>query len=239
MNGYTIFALAFAPGAFWLWYFYKKDKLEPEPKSLILRVFALGMLAVIPTFFAEQAVNSVLSLFSPVLILVVGAPIIEELAKFLVVRFTIFRNKEFDEPMDGIVYAAAAALGFASLENFGYISTAYMNMLSLPTAHATSHEVFGISFTRAIFSVPGHVLFSVMWGYALGAAKFMHDPAYGRRLVMRGLILSMVLHGVFNSVLSFPLALGLLLIFMFIGWRMVRKRISTALMNSPFSEPDS
>ena len=45
----------------------------------------------------------------------------EEIAKFLAVRLFVYRNKEFNEPLDGIIYAAAAALGFASLENMLYV----------------------------------------------------------------------------------------------------------------------
>jgi RsiW-degrading membrane proteinase PrsW (M82 family) len=29
--------LGFAPGVYWLWYFYRRDELEPEPKKLIIR----------------------------------------------------------------------------------------------------------------------------------------------------------------------------------------------------------
>ena len=44
----TILVLAigagFAPGIYWLVYFYKKDWYEPEPKWLVLKAFFWGML---------------------------------------------------------------------------------------------------------------------------------------------------------------------------------------------------
>lgn len=235
MNGYTVFALAIGPGIFWLWYFYKKDKLEPEPKALVMTMFLLGAIAVIPVFFIEQAFNYGFEWISPALLLIFGAPVIEEYTKFWVVRRFVHSNHEFNEPMDGIVYAAAVALGFASLENLGYVGCAYFNMLE--QTETTAGLVWSVSFTRAFFSVPGHVLFSAMWGYALGAAKFTHDPARAHIFVRRGLILSMILHGLFNSVINFPLALSFLLAFMFVAWRMVRYRITVALLNSPFANP--
>ena len=47
--------------------------------------------------------------------LVVG--LVEEGAKILAVGGFARRRKEFDEPVYGIVYASAAAIGFASVEN--------------------------------------------------------------------------------------------------------------------------
>ncbi len=235
MNGYTVFTLAFGPGMFWLWYFYKKDKLEPEPKSLVLRMFLLGMITVIPAFFLELGLNYFLIVFSPALLMVIVAPIIEEGFKYWTVRKYVFDHIEFDEPMDGIVYAAAVALGFASLENLGYIGSTYLKMVEQP--EITSGLIVKVSVTRAIFSVPGHVLFSIMWGYALGASKFIPDPVKGQLFIRRGLYLSMILHGLFNSVINFPLALSCLMVFMLIVWKMVRQRIAIALKNSPYAHP--
>lgn len=235
MNGYSVFALAFGPGVFWLWYFYKKDKLEPEPKTLVLILFVLGMIAVIPALIAEMGIDYLLRSISPSLMMILAAPVIEEICKFWVVRRFVYNHVEFDEPMDGIVYAAAVALGFASLENLSYVGCMYLNMLDHP--EVTARMVLSVGFTRAVFSVPGHVLFSIMWGYALGASKFTGDPRRAQLFVRRGLFLSMILHGIFNSFLNFPLALSFLMIFMFVAGRMVSRRITIALLNSPFANP--
>jgi len=235
MNGYTAIALALGPGVFWLWYFYKKDKLEPEPKTLVLSLFILGMLAVIPALIIEMGIEYALRSISPSLMMILAAPVIEEICKFGVVRRYVYNHIEFDEPMDGIIYAAAAALGFASLENLSYVGCMYLNMLDHP--EVTARMVWSVGFTRAVFSVPGHVLFSIMWGYALGASKFTNDPQRARTFVRRGLFLSMILHGIFNSFLNFPLALTFLLVFMMVTWRMVSRRITIALLNSPFANP--
>lgn len=185
----VILALALAPGVFWAWYFYRRDKFEPEPAALIVKIFLLGVLVTFPVAFVEGFFGLFIAL--PLIMGAVVAPIVEEYGKFWVVRRFAYHNPEFDEPMDGIVYAAAAALGLATLENILYVFTAYLTSPSL---------ALGTIVVRAIFSVPGHALFSGVWGYALGRAKFA--PAEERSgIVLRGLLLGMVLHGIFNFLL--------------------------------------
>ncbi|WP_292521226.1 PrsW family intramembrane metalloprotease [Methanoculleus sp.] len=185
----VILALALGPGIFWAWYFYRRDRYEPEPAALIVKIFLLGVLVTFPVAFVEGFFG--LFIVSPLIMGAVVAPIVEEYGKFAVVRRFAYRDREFDEPMDGIVYAAAAALGLASLENVLYVFAAYV----------TSPELaLGTIAVRAIFSVPGHALFASAWGYALGRAKFS-APERRSRIVLEGLVLGMVLHGVFNFLL--------------------------------------
>ena len=91
--------LGFAPGLYWLWYFYQRDKLEPEPKKLIFVSYFLGILSAALVIFINMPFK--LDYFVGA---VVSAPILEELAKFLMVWAYLYRNKNFSEPMDGIVY---------------------------------------------------------------------------------------------------------------------------------------
>ncbi len=229
MSMFTVLVLAVSPGIFWLWYFYRKDRLEPEPKHLIVRTFFLGMLAALPAVLLELP-------FSGMMLAVVAAPIIEEYAKYFVVRRTIYNSAEFDEPMDGIVYAAAAALGFASAENAAYLFTAYFSpqkFLVSSEAVSASDAVLSIFVYRALLSVPGHVLFSSMWGYALGQAKFTGE-ARGGKLIRNGLLLSIFLHGLFNFLVSVGPAVSLgMLVFLVVTWRMVYRKIAHALAGSP------
>ncbi|MEO1070286.1 MAG: PrsW family glutamic-type intramembrane protease, partial [Cyanobacteria bacterium J06638_6] len=98
-----IVALALAPLAFVLWFFYTRDRLNPEPRGLVLRVFLLGLLAFIPVFLVRQWIPS-----PPWLMAVLIVPVLAELAKFWVVRAGVYNHPEFDEPVDGIIFAAAA-----------------------------------------------------------------------------------------------------------------------------------
>ncbi|MDD1673908.1 MAG: PrsW family glutamic-type intramembrane protease [Methanomicrobiales archaeon] len=221
MNPLTIVAVAAAPAFFWLWYFYHQDRYEPEPRLLILRIFFLGMLVTLPVALLEGILP-----ISDFLLAVFAAPIIEELAKYLVVERTVYRSAEFDEPMDGVVYAAAAALGFATLENIGYLVSVY---LSSPL-----HDVLFVFALRALLSVPGHALFSSIWGYGLGRAKF--DKKWGYVFILVGLVLAIALHGVFNFFLysSAILVLGVFALVPVIWW-LVFRMMDDALRRSPFS----
>ncbi len=216
--------LAYAPGLFWLWYFFKKD-LEPEPLHLIRNCFFFGMLSVIPAGLIEAHVPS-----SRVLQTVIGAPVIEESCKFLTVYFTIYGSSEFDEPMDGVIYSVAVALGFASLENVLYLSRAY---------HSTEGSLPMITVIRGFFSVPGHALFAVMWGYPMGIAKFSTNPR-DKGLVTLGLISGMLFHGIFNALtLLGPLWPAGMLLLAVIMWQMTHSRIEEALHISPHADsPD-
>jgi RsiW-degrading membrane proteinase PrsW (M82 family) len=252
----AIVVIAFAPGAFWLRYFYKKDVWKPEPKRLIIKTFFLGLAVALPVALIEYPFRSSLLLLS-----VIIAPIVEECAKFSVVRFTVYNNVEFDEPIDGIEYAAAAAIGFASIENAGYLLKAFHS----PGEGAVAY-VFAI---RAILSVPGHVLFSSMWGYALGLAKFPGTVEHVKKIIQSpvrrwgslklandeegirdkdeipgkkdasvfiGLLLAMGLHASFNLLSEF--ASGVLLIAMAYIWKLFRKKLRIALDTSALKDKE-
>lgn len=230
MNISVIFALAFLPGVFWLWYFYKKDKFEPEPKRLIVKTFFWGMAGIVPAFIFEIP-------FSGLVLTVIAAPIVEESVKFTAVYKTIYSDAEFDEPMDGIVYAAAAALGFASIENVLYLLRASQSSgLIIGSFQFTSAfgAVMSTIAIRSILTVPAHVIFALLWGEALGIAKFA-APERRMSLIWNGLVLSIGAHALFNFLLSiFPIVSFAMLILVVSAWGMTHRKIEAALRASPF-----
>jgi len=106
------------PAFLWMIYFYRSDRYAPEPKKLVARTFLVGALVGAAMVFSLKELPFYVSLFS---LAVFVAPFTEEIAKFLCVRWTVYNRSEFDEPVDGMVYATAAALGFASVENILYV----------------------------------------------------------------------------------------------------------------------
>ena len=220
MEKLLIFFIGFLPGVFYLWYFYKKDKYEPEPVRLIIKTYFMGMLAAIPISFLEAPFA-----FSGFILIVIAAPVIEEYGKYFVVKRKIYQNVEFDEPMDGIIYAVSAALGFASIENGFYLVTAHLE-----------GEVMEVFIMRALLSVPGHALFSSMWGYALGMTKFSDKP-HSKNLIRKGLGLAMLFHAGFNFLLvSIPFASVGVFVLVPVMWKVVHNRIKTALSISPYKD---
>jgi len=203
-----LLVLAIAPALFILWYVYRKDCYDPEPLRLVVRVFLLGALAVIPAAVIEFP-------FPPGIITsAVVAPVVEEVLKFSVVFYCVYRLPEFDEPVDGIVYAAAAGLGFAALENCIYVLEGGV----------------AVGIIRAVASVPGHMIFSCTWGFALGIAKYRPAPKRGW-LITAGIAAAIFLHAVFNFSLEVFEGAGLLFILILLvpsGWWFTRRNIRTA-----------
>lgn len=219
-----LFILGLAPAMFWLLYVYRKDRYEPEPASLILRCFISGMLISVPVALIELP-------FGQFLCAVIVAPIVEEMAKYYVVRKAVYSNPAFNEPMDGIIYAAAAALGFAFIENVIYFYQASQQDILL-----------AVFVMRSGLSTPGHVLWSSVWGAALGLAKNM-DATKGRTYIRRGLLLSMLFHGLFNLICLSMSTAGLfiggggMIAFTIFLWKAFKQRIRNAEVASPFATP--
>jgi len=212
--------IGFAPGLYWLWYFYKRDELEPEPKKMIIYAYLTGILATFVVLGIQLPFK-----FDQFTRIVVVAPVLEEFAKFLMVWVFFYRNKNFNEPMDGIVYSAAVALGFASLENAMYLVRAYTQ---------TPAMLSNTLLIRAFLSVPGHALFSSFWGYALAKYKFASNKKI--MVVFAGLLMSMIMHGLFNflCIVQIFSSFGLLVLVVVL-WGIMNKRITKAEADSPYA----
>lgn len=170
-----LLALAIAPSIFIFLYIYSRDRYAPEPLHLVLWIFFLGALSTIPIGLIEMPFPD------DVITSSVIAPVVEEAGKFLVVFLFVYRHAEFDEPVDGIIYAMAAGLGFATIENIFYVLEGGM----------------AVGIMRALLSVPGHVIYSCIWGAALGIAKFRPKEQQAG-IILTGLFGAMLLHGIFN-----------------------------------------
>jgi protease PrsW len=181
----VVILVAVAPCIFWLWLIYKGDKYKPEPRWLIIRTFLFGMaiaipVAVIETLLYPKSAQGTLSLSSAAYLSFVVAGATEEAAKLLVVRLSVYRSVHFEEPTDGLVYSAAAALGFASLENVIYLIGYGWQVILV----------------RGIFSNLAHVLFSALWGYPLAMLKLGFFKR--KYLTWLGLASAMIAHGLFD-----------------------------------------
>jgi RsiW-degrading membrane proteinase PrsW (M82 family) len=146
---------------------YHSDK-NREPVWLVLATFALGGLGKGATFYAETLAErwtqldvqvNVAGNKGALLFLFLFVAPIRECAK-VAAMWPAFRSKHFDEPVDGVVYSSAAALGFACIEN----------ALTL-----RGHGGW-IWIARALIALPAHVFFAATWGYALGRAKTIKRP---------------------------------------------------------------
>ncbi len=168
--------VAAAPSLALLVYFYLRDRYDREPVGCLLVAYLLGMYAML----AAQSMGAVLAdAVSEEWLHLGGEParlfeafvlsgLVEEVGKWVMLMAAVYHWRAFDEPLDGLIYGVTIALGFATLENFFYLS---------------SHGV-GIAWQRAVFAVPAHALFGGAMGYYAGRIKF--SAKAGRRVRASG-----------------------------------------------------
>ncbi|PPH47738.1 PrsW family intramembrane metalloprotease [Rathayibacter sp. AY1C9] len=122
---------------------------------------------------------------------VIQAPLVEETAKGIgVLLVLLIWRRTFDGPVDGIVYAAVVASGFAFVENILYFGSALVEG-GLGSLAVTF-------FLRGVLSPFAHVLFTACTGAALGFAS--NRPAVARLpIALLGLALAAFLHALWNG----------------------------------------
>lgn len=185
-----LLAVAIAPGLFWLWYFLKRDRLRPEPQHLVRRVFFMGMGSGLAAAIIERMIFSrplvVITAQGTASLLMIAAVVglVEEGMKFLAVYLGVYRHAEFNEVLDGIIYAVAAAMGFATLENIAYVYEGGV----------------GVGVLRAVLSVPGHAFFASLMGFYMGKAKFAGVGEWS--WLVTGLLLASLAHAFYAGLYS-------------------------------------
>ncbi|MCK2156971.1 glutamic-type intramembrane protease PrsW [Exiguobacterium sibiricum] len=167
-----------APGIALLTYFYLRHEHESEPVGYILRSFIFGILLVFPLMFIEYIIQSEFGGLESIQL--VRSAVTEEFAKWFVVFYTVYIHQRFNDYYDGIIYAVACSLGFATLENILY----------LMVNGTVEHMIF-----RALLPVSGHALFAVIMGFFMGKAKFSNHPY---RWLGLSIFVPMVVHAIFN-----------------------------------------
>ncbi|RKZ04788.1 hypothetical protein DRQ21_01460 [Candidatus Fermentibacteria bacterium] len=181
------FVLTFLPTVLLMVFFYRRDR-NREPRKVLIGTFLLGTLSFLPVVFVENFLSSlgVLSDANPLFFnfydMFTNVAVPEESFKLFVILLYSARTSAFDEPMDGVVYGVTAALGFATLENVFYVVDGGL----------------GTAITRAILSIPSHAFWGAILGYTVGQVRFNNR---GRGLILMGLLISSVLHGLFNTLL--------------------------------------
>jgi protease PrsW len=171
--------LTFAPTVLILSYVIFADKFR-EPFSAIATVFFLG---VVITLFAGYF-NSILIPDNTNRSYLAG--VTEESLKYLVLYFYVRKKSFFDEPMDAIVYAVLISLGFATIENYEYV-----------TRYILQGE--NVAVLRAFSAVPLHAMCGIVMGYYFGVANF-HSVEHN---YAKALLFPMGIHAAYNFVTGY------------------------------------
>ncbi len=192
----TIFlpiATGILPVIIWLWFWLKEDREHPEPKRLIAKTFFFGMIAVFVALALEYLFHlfmkkSAISISEKNLLFILSLAFIEETVKYFSARPAL-KSKNFDEPVDAIMYLIIAGLGFAAMENIFFLANAFkdggmaigfltsdMRFLGANLLHSVTSAIIGVSIALSY--------------YKRKTIKITYMAA--------GVILATLLHAIFN-----------------------------------------
>lgn len=189
---FILLFLALLPPLLFLLRLIGADANEPEPFDMILFAIGLGIISTfpasliewlldfIPIFGREGFLGAAITSFVQV------APA-EEACKLAVVLLFVWKNRNFNEENDGIVYVTASAIGFAMLENILYVFD----------GEALSGVMTGLA--RSLTSIPLHTFCGVIMGYYVGRARFAAERKDANRLILRGFLIAWFIHGLYDT----------------------------------------
>ncbi len=229
--------LGFIPMFFFAYIVYWTDRYEKEPLLLLIGVFLWGaIVAAGAAFIINTALGVGVYIFTnseAATDLATGsliAPVVEESLKAfaVLVVFFLFRG-EFDGILDGIVYAAIAALGFAATENayyifnYGYTENGFGGIIAL-------------FFVRVILVGWQHPFYTAFTGIGLAVSRLNRNLLIKIAAPIAGFGLAVFTHSFHNTMASLlngvgGLAVGTLFdwtgwffMFLFIIWALYREQ---------------
>ncbi len=200
------------PSLFWLYFWDREDRKNPEPTSMILLAFIGGVIAVFVSLYFEKMAYSLdpnivlVGVLKPILIwlksfvtaehslnqvvlVVIFAPIIEELNKFIMAYLFVLRSKRDDQPIDPMILMITTALGFAAVEN----------ALFLIDPITKNHVIMGIisGNMRFIGATLLHTISSATIGIFIGYNLF-DKKIFKFNWTVVGIVCAILLHSLFN-----------------------------------------
>jgi len=183
--------LAIVPGFLLLTYIYRKDP-HKEPVRALALAFFFGIVVASLAMLVEVVIKSFLfgsgeasSLLGVVAMAFLVAALPEEGLKLLYLSKLVKHKKvqpHFDEYFDGIVYAVFVGMGFAVVENIGYV---------------LSHENWlATGIGRALLAVPAHYAFAIIMGYYFSLYHFVDRSSKNACMMF---FMPFLLHGIYDT----------------------------------------
>ena len=228
-----LIAASLLPVVLLMAYFYYRDKFEKEPVKVLMKAFGAGILSVFPAILLATLMSvHDIETYSPATRSFIRAfweaAVPEEICKFALLYIFIWRDRNFNEYYDGIIYAVFVSLGFAGVENIMYVVG----------------EGIDVALTRGLLSVPLHALCGVIMGYYFSLARF--NTARQKGYLLKAVAGAILAHGLYDFILFYTdslvgissafAGLGFLLVFVFIIylWRFSLRKIRLHVDNSVF-----
>lgn len=222
--------ISLAPVFIIAFYIYGRDKYEKEPFLILLKALLTGIGIVLPVLIVEKLLDLASpeseGLGSAAYNAFVIAGFTEEGFKFLAFYLIFWKNRNFNEQFDGIVYAVYIALGFAAIENMVYVFTGG----------------YSVGVLRALTAVPAHALFGIIMGYYYGLARF--SPSHKTIFLLLAFIMPYLSHATYDfllmsrSPLFLVLFIPLFIYFFFSGFRKMSKLSEASGFKVPFEKEE-
>ena len=192
MEFLIILIVALLPAAFLWWYIWQKDQ-KKEPTRWLIKATCYGVFICIPVAILELLIGTILfypngnptSLIGTTANAFLVAAIPEETFKLFALWLVLRKNPYFDEHFDGIVYAVCIGLGFAAIENVGYLFDNIKNWISVASI-------------RSLMAVPGHYAFAILMGYYYSKYHFVDHSRKTAVLIIAAPVLA---HGLYDALL--------------------------------------
>ena len=229
-----VIALAVLPAVILIFYTYQQDKLQREPVRNLVKAFFYGWASVFASFLISMPsmwtglfAREIQTVGDAFRMAFFGAAVPEESAKLFLLWLFLRKCRDFDERMDGIVYAVCVGMGFAAFENIEYLF-----------ASGTAWVTTGIG--RSLTAIPGHFAFAVIMGYYYSLNHFdrYRAPLAGLKMWLYPVLA----HGLYDTVAMSsavtPELSGVISITILLGcfWALkwARKRMQTHLIADSF-----
>src|SRR3989344_382118 len=177
------------PALLWLAFFIRED-LHPAPRRLLIATFGAGALSSFFILTFQFIFHELASERAHWVFILLGLAAIEEAFKFLAAYFAVWRDRNFKEPMNAMIFALAAALGFATVENIFALAG------GLESFHLSSLYSAGyVLVVRFLGATMLHALTAGIVGYYWAKAAFK-GPFFP--IVALGIVLATGIHTAFN-----------------------------------------
>ncbi len=193
------------PALLWLWFWLKEDRLHPEPRGMIIRTFFAGIVAVPLVLPLEKIIQN--NYAADALLVVFLWACSEEIFKWIAAALAAFDTKEYDEPIDAVIYMITAALGFSAMENVFFLVTS-ISQTSIADSLVTGN-------LRFIGATLLHVLSSGTIGFFMGMS-FYKGWFVKKMSLALGIAAAIVLHTVFNLYIMKSEGTGIFIVFCFV-----------------------
>jgi RsiW-degrading membrane proteinase PrsW (M82 family) len=181
--------IVFIPCLVWTIFFYRQDRIEPEPTHYVIIAFIVGM--AIASLFQLPLEKDIFNLnkwiYSDISSLILGSillfGIITSFLFYISLRYGFYVSKEFDEPVDGMVYGAFIGSGFAAVKSLTYLNE-IKDLTIFAAGYTTSTNILVYASIASLI------------GFFIGKAKFNQTRKNINFII--GLLLGIFLLGLYN-----------------------------------------